>query len=92
MNLSPSDLEAARRALRDLCDAPKPVSRSVFTAWSPERQSLFCKAGGKILDDPKPARRMVPVQPTHAPATVADLKLSAAADLKLSAEYRSRLA
>lgn len=89
--MSQSDIEAARRALRDLCDAPKPVSRSVFTAWSPERQSLFCRAGGKILDDPKPARRMVPVQQSHAPATVADLKLSAAADQKVAAEYRAQL-
>jgi hypothetical protein len=91
MNLSPSDLEAARRALRDLCDAPKPVSRSVFSAWSPERQSLFCRAGGKILDDPKPPRRMVPLGQSHAPATAFDLRAAHAADIKLAAQYRAQL-
>jgi hypothetical protein len=90
--MSHSDLQAAREALARLADAPRPVSRTTFNSWDATRQSLFCRAGGRITDDPKPPRRMVPVQPTHAPATVADLKLSAAADLKLSAEYRSRLA
>jgi hypothetical protein len=66
------DIQAARRELARLADAPKPVSRSVFSAWSPERQSLFCRAGGTIIPDPKPARRAAPLGQSHAPATRAD--------------------
>ena len=55
--MSHADLQAARRALRDLTDAPRPVSRSIFNGWDSVRQSLFCAAGGKILNDPKPPRR-----------------------------------
>ena len=55
--MSHSDIESARRALRDLTDAPRPVSRSVFNGWDATRQSLFCRAGGTITPDPKPPRR-----------------------------------
>lgn len=55
--MSHSDIQAARRALRDLTDAPRPVNRSTFNAWDSVRQSLFCAAGGKILNDPVPPRR-----------------------------------
>ena len=55
--MSNSDIQAAREALARLTDAPKPVSRSVFTEWEATRQSLFCAAGGKILNDPVPPRR-----------------------------------
>ena len=55
--MSHTDLEAARRALRDLTDAPRPVSRSIFNGWDAIRQSLFCRAGGTITPDPKPTRR-----------------------------------
>lgn len=79
--MSQSDLQAAREALAKLADAPKPVNRATFTAWSPDRQSLFCRAGGKILDDPKPPRRAAPLAQSHAAFTVADLKAAHAADL-----------
>ena len=55
--MSHSDIEAARKALRELTDAPRPVSRSVFNGWDSVRQSLFCRAGGKITNDPAPPRR-----------------------------------
>ena len=55
--MSHADIEEARRALRDLTDAPKPVSRTLFNSWDATRQSLFCRAGGTITPDPKPARR-----------------------------------
>ena len=55
--MSHSDIQAARRALRDLTDAPKPVSRTTFNRWDSVRQSLFCRAGGTITPDPKPPRR-----------------------------------
>ena len=55
--MSHPDIQAAREALARLTDAPKPVSRSVFTEWEATRQSLFCAAGGKILNDPVPPRR-----------------------------------
>jgi len=55
--MSHPDIEAARKALRELTDAPKPVSRSVFNAWDATRQSLFCRAGGTITNDPVPQRR-----------------------------------
>lgn len=89
--MSQSDIEAARRELARLADAPRPVSRTTFNSWDATRQSLFCRAGGRITDDPKPARRMVPVQPTHAPATAFDLRAAHAADLKLAAQYRAQL-
>ncbi len=90
--MSQSDIEAARRALRDLCDAPKPVSRSVFTAWSPERQSLFCRAGGTIIPDPKPQRRAAPLGQSHAPATRADFLAAERDDLaRAKAERELRI-
>lgn len=55
--MSHADLQAARKALRDLTDAPKPVSRTLFNSWDATRQSLFCRAGGTITPDPKPVRR-----------------------------------
>ena len=55
--MSHADLQAARKALRELTDAPKPVTRGAFNAWDAVRQSLFCAAGGKILNDPAPPRR-----------------------------------
>ena len=55
--MSHPDVQAARKALRELTDAPKPVTRAVFDAYDATRQSLFCAAGGKILNDPKPPRR-----------------------------------
>ena len=55
--MSHSDIQAARRALRDLTDAPRPVNRTTFDAWDSVRQSLFCRAGGTITPDPKPTRR-----------------------------------
>jgi hypothetical protein len=55
--MSHADLQAARKALRELTDAPKPVSRTTFNAWDAIRQSLFCAAGGKITNDPMPPRR-----------------------------------
>ena len=55
--MSHADIEEARRALRDLTDAPRPVSRSIFNGWDAIRQSLFCRAGGTITPDPKPPRR-----------------------------------
>jgi hypothetical protein len=63
--MSNSDLQAARKALRELTDAPKPVPRSVFNGWDSVRQSLFCRAGGRITDDPKLPRRMVPPQAAY---------------------------
>ena len=60
--MSHADLQAARKALRELTDAPRPVSRSIFNSWDAIRQSLFCRAGGTITNDPKPQRRgSVPV-------------------------------
>ena len=76
------DLEAARRALRDLTDAPRPVSRSIFNGWDSVRQSLFCAAGGKILNDPKPTRR--------GSAPVAVPKMTRADFLKADAADRVR--
>ena len=55
--MSNSDLQAARKALRELTDAPKPVSRTTFNSWDSVRQSLFCRAGGTITPDPVPPRR-----------------------------------
>ena len=55
--MSNSDIQAAREALARLTDAPRPVNRSVFNMWEATRQSLFCAAGGKILNDPVPPRR-----------------------------------
>ena len=88
--MSHTDLEAARRALRDLTDAPKPVSRTTFNRWDAVRQSLFCAAGGTITPDPTPQRRAP--SPPSPPVTALDLRASHAADLKLSAAYRARLA
>ena len=88
--MSNSDIQAAREALARLTDAPKPVSRSVFTEWEATRQSLFCAAGGKILNDPTPQRRAP--SPPSPPVTALDLRAAHAADLKLSAAYRARLA
>ena len=55
--MSHADLQSAREALARLTDAPKPVSRSVFNNWDATRQSLFCRAGGTITNDPQPPRR-----------------------------------
>ena len=88
--MSAADIQAARRALRDLTDAPRPVNRSTFNAWDSVRQSLFCAAGGKILNDPVPQRRAP--SPPSPPVTALDLRAAHAADLKLSAAYRARLA
>ena len=88
--MSHADLQAARKALRDLTDAPKPVSRTTFNRWDSVRQSLFCAAGGKILNDPVPQRRAP--SPPSPPVTALDLRAAHAADLKLSAAYRARLA
>ena len=55
--MSHADLQAARKALRELTDAPRPVSRSIFNGWEATRQSLFCRAGGTITPDPVPPRR-----------------------------------
>ena len=77
--MSHADIEEARRALRDLTDAPRPVSRSIFNGWDAIRQSLFCRAGGTITNDPKPQRRgSVPV--AVAPMTRADFLRADAAD------------
>ena len=88
--MSHSDVQAARRALRDLTDAPRPVSRAIFNRWDAVRQSLFCAAGGTITPDPTPQRRAP--SPPSPPVTALDLRASHAADLKLSAAYRARLA
>jgi hypothetical protein len=86
------DIQAARRELARLADAPKPVSRSVFNSWDATRQSLFCKAGGTIIPDPKPARRMVPLGQSHAPATRADFLAAERADLaRAKAERELRI-
>ena len=55
--MSNSDIQAARKALRELTDAPRPVCRSIFNGWDSVRQSLFCRAGGTITPDPVPPRR-----------------------------------
>lgn len=91
MHSTSADIAAARIALARLAaaPAPQPVSRATFSAWDPERQSLFCKAGGTIIPDPKPPRR-APLPPSP-PCTVADLKKSAAADAQARAEYRAQL-
>jgi hypothetical protein len=77
--MSHSDIEAARKALRELTDAPKPVPRSVFNGWDSVRQSLFCRAGGRLTDDPKPPRRLVQPQAVHK-MTRADFLRADAAD------------
>ena len=77
-----SDLEAARRALRDLTDAPRPVCRSIFNGWDATRQSLFCRAGGTITPDPKPPRR--------GSAPVAVPKMTRADFLRADAADRAR--
>jgi hypothetical protein len=86
--MSHADLQAARKALRELTDAPKPTTRSVFNNWDAIRQSLFCAAGGKILNDPTPQRRAP--SPPSPPVTALDLRAAHAADLKLSAAHRAR--
>ena len=88
--MSNSDIQAAREALARLTDAPRPVSRATFNRWDSVRQSLFCRAGGKILNDPTPQRRAP--SPPSPPVTALDLRAAHAADLKLSAAYRARLA
>ena len=88
--MSHADLQAARKALRELTDAPRPVSRSIFNGWDAVRQSPFCRAGGTITPDPTPQRRAP--SPPSPPVTALDLRASHAADLKLSAAYRARLA
>ena len=88
--MSHPDIQAAREALARLTDAPRPVSRAIFNRWDAVRQSLFCAAGGTITPDPTPQRRAP--SPPSPPVTALDLRASHAADLKLSAAYRARLA
>ena len=77
--MSHPDIQAAREALARLTDAPRPVSRAIFNRWDAVRQSLFCAAGGKILNDPVPPRRgSAPV--AVAPMTRADFLRADAAD------------
>ena len=77
--MSHPDIQAAREALARLTDAPRPVSRAIFNRWEATRQSLFCAAGGKILNDPVPPRRgSAPV--AVAPMTRADFLRADAAD------------
>ena len=80
--MSHPDIEAARKALRELTDAPKPVTRSVFSTYDAVRQSLFCAAGGKILNDPVPPRR--------GSAPVAVPKMTRADFLRADAADRAR--
>ena len=80
--MSAADIQAARRALRDLTDAPRPVNRSTFDAWDSVRQSLFCRAGGTITPDPKPPRR--------GSAPVAVPKMTRADFLRADAADRAR--
>ncbi len=45
----------ARAILRELLDAePGEMTRSQFDALPPSRQAAHCRAGGRIVNDPKP--------------------------------------
>jgi hypothetical protein len=79
--MSDTDLAAARRALREILndEPPPPMLRSAFDQLSPAKQAAFCKLGGKIVNDPKPPRRLVPPQAAYQ-MTRADYLQAEAAD------------
>ena len=84
--MSDTDLAATRRALREILneEPPPPMLRSAFDALSPAKQAAFCKLGGKIVNDPKPPRRLVPPQAGYQ-MTRADYLQAEAADKLRSA-------
>ena len=57
MNLSPSDLAAAARALAALMGPPAAITRSTFNALTARQQAEHCQRGGRITNDPVPPRR-----------------------------------
>ena len=62
MNLSPSDLAAAARALAALMGPPAAITRTTFIKLTARQQAEHCQRGGRITPDPKPTRRgSVPV-------------------------------
>jgi hypothetical protein len=69
-----------RELLRSLLnETPAPLLRSEFDRLTAQQKSDFLKAGGKLGDDPKPPRRLVPPQAAYQ-MTRADYLQAEAAD------------
>jgi hypothetical protein len=53
--MPPIITDQQRAILRELLDAePGEMTRSQFDALPPSRQAAHCRAGGRIVNDPKP--------------------------------------